>query len=227
MATETVTHTQAGLAAAAVKDAMKHLSVNIDLNKVGEREARKLMSAEHKALGYRPPPGSLAAAAQSAAAKHPNPPEAEDIDLLKKAAVADASKVSQERGAWRFHQRDCCSRWFKHGRTNAKLIMSEEHKALGFRPPPGSLAADAQSAAAKHPDAAGVDAAKLKEAALMDAARIAEQRDLAIPVRSNSLDKKQTKVVQSIEQKVLSSDASLKDTLASNAQSANDSTTIE
>ena len=28
--------------------------------------------------------------------------------------------------------------------------MSEEHKALGYRPPPGSLAAQAQSAAAKH-----------------------------------------------------------------------------
>ena len=28
--------------------------------------------------------------------------------------------------------------------------MSHEHRALGFRPPPGSLAAEAQAAAAKH-----------------------------------------------------------------------------
>lgn len=33
-------------------------------------EARKLMSHEHRALGFRPPPGSLAAEAQAAAAKH-------------------------------------------------------------------------------------------------------------------------------------------------------------
>ena len=34
-------------------------------------EARKIMSAEHKALGFRPPHGSLAAEAQAAAARHP------------------------------------------------------------------------------------------------------------------------------------------------------------
>lgn len=32
--------------------------------------------------------------------------------------------------------------------------MSHEHRALGFRPPPGSLAAEAQTAAAKHLEAA-------------------------------------------------------------------------
>lgn len=42
----------------------------IDLSFISLKEARKLMSAEHKALGYRPPPGSLAAQAQSAADKH-------------------------------------------------------------------------------------------------------------------------------------------------------------
>lgn len=51
--------------------------------------------------------------------------------------------------------------------------MSEEHKALGYRPPPGSLAAEAQSAAAKHPNArAGVDPTILAKAALEDAKRI-------------------------------------------------------
>ena len=32
---------------------------------------------------------------------------------------------------------------------DARKLMSHEHKALGFRPPPGSLAAEAQAAAAK------------------------------------------------------------------------------
>lgn len=53
--------------------------------------------------------------------------------------------------------------------------MSEEHKALGFRPPHGSLAAEAQAAAAKHPEVTGVtplNPEKLKEAARLDAARI-------------------------------------------------------
>lgn len=66
MATETMTHSQASLTTAAVEDAMTvayvpPLSVlishdtelgcsagSVDLEKVGEREARKLMSAEHK-----------------------------------------------------------------------------------------------------------------------------------------------------------------------------------
>lgn len=33
--------------------------------------------------------------------------------------------------------------------------MSHEHRALGFRPPPGSLAAEAQAAASKHAESAG------------------------------------------------------------------------
>ena len=53
--------------------------------------------------------------------------------------------------------------------------MSEEHKALGFRPPHGSLAAEAQAAAAKHPEVTGVQKPtleKLKAAARLDATRI-------------------------------------------------------
>lgn len=53
--------------------------------------------------------------------------------------------------------------------------MSEEHKALGYRPPPGSLAADAQAAAAKRPEfkEQTLDPHLLTIAALKDAARIA------------------------------------------------------
>lgn len=38
---------------------------------------------------------------------------------------------------------------------DARKLMSHEHRALGFRPPPGSLAAEAQAAAAKHAEGNG------------------------------------------------------------------------
>lgn len=56
------------------------------------------MSAEHKALGYRPPPGSLAAEAQAEAAKHPQTSASIGEELLAKAAVEDANKIKNERG---------------------------------------------------------------------------------------------------------------------------------
>lgn len=57
--------------------------------------------------------------------------------------------------------------------------MSEEHKALGYRPPPGSLAAEAQAAAAKHPDLppCGISAEQIRLAALADAERIKRERE--------------------------------------------------
>ena len=55
--------------------------------------------------------------------------------------------------------------------------MSEEHRALGYRPPHGSLAATAQSEAAKHPDSSsGADPATLAQAALQDAKKIEAER---------------------------------------------------
>ena len=55
--------------------------------------------------------------------------------------------------------------------------MSAEHQALGYRPPPGSLAAEAQKAAAKHPEATlNVDPIELRQAAQTDAARIEAER---------------------------------------------------
>lgn len=56
------------------------------------------MSYEHRALGYRPPPGSIAAEAQAAAAKH----AASDTsvsntalsnDILREVANRDAEKI--------------------------------------------------------------------------------------------------------------------------------------
>ena len=65
--------------------------------------------------------------------------------------------------------------------------MSLEHKALGYRPPPGSLASEAQAAASKHPDvqSADVDATQLREAALNDAARIENERGQAAPPKAS------------------------------------------
>ena len=60
------------------------------------------MSVEHKAFGYRPPPGSLVSEAQAVAAKHPNPPHPQlqvDGELLKKAALEVAAKIERERGS--------------------------------------------------------------------------------------------------------------------------------
>ena len=60
--------------------------------------------------------------------------------------------------------------------------MSHEHRALGFRPPPGSLAAEAQSAAARHPEGDGthLDDGALRDIAIRDAERIKADRELNI-----------------------------------------------
>ncbi|KAI0632809.1 hypothetical protein C8Q77DRAFT_1059366 [Trametes polyzona] len=147
-------------------------STAIDLNSVGEAEARKLMSDEHKALGYRPPPGSLAAEAQSAAAKHPDASANVDPTVLAKAALEDATHIASDNGGTQGN-----IDVHNVGQAEARKLMSEEHRALGYRPPPGSLAATAQAAAAKHPDAsAGVDPATLAQAALEDAKKVASER---------------------------------------------------
>ncbi|KAI0656242.1 hypothetical protein C8Q70DRAFT_1056806 [Cubamyces menziesii] len=147
-------------------------STVVDLNAVGEAEARKLMSDEHKALGYRPPPGSLAAEAQSAAAKHPDASSGNDSTILARAALEDAIHIASENGG-------AANLDVNHvGEAEARKLMSEEHRALGYRPPADSLAAAAQAAAAKHPDAsAGVDQATLARAALEDAEKISTERD--------------------------------------------------
>jgi hypothetical protein len=148
------------------------------------------MSAEHKALGYRPPPGSLAAEAQAAAAKHPDAHAELPAAVLRDAAVEDAARIAAERtpagagagagaGALAGTGPDAPAAHAgidleKVGEADARTLMSAEHKALGYRPPPGSLAAEAQAAAAKHPEAhADVPADVLREAAREDAARIA------------------------------------------------------
>ncbi|KAL0577622.1 hypothetical protein V5O48_004383, partial [Marasmius crinis-equi] len=91
--------TAATLTEIAVQDAANKIIGSINLDNIGEAEARKIMSVEHKALGYRPPPGSLASEAQAAAAKHPHPDAGVDGELLKQAALEDAAKIEKERGS--------------------------------------------------------------------------------------------------------------------------------
>ena len=57
------------------------------------------MSAEQKAIGYRPPAGSLAAEAQAAAAKNPQAAPSISIpeEQLTKAALEDAERIKKER----------------------------------------------------------------------------------------------------------------------------------
>ncbi|KIP09401.1 hypothetical protein PHLGIDRAFT_126295 [Phlebiopsis gigantea 11061_1 CR5-6] len=212
-----------------------HYAPRIDLKNISDAEARKLMSLEHKALGYRPPPGSLAAEAQAEAAKHPQAGAQISEEAMRLAALADAEKIKQERSkagvavgeaearkalghrpppgslaaqvqaaAARHPQgatsvpaaiRDLQRAALEDaaasgppspaveidlefiGEAEARKLMSEEHKALGYRPPPGSLAAAAQAAAAKHPNAStGIEPAKLAKAALKDAKKIETER---------------------------------------------------
>jgi len=169
----------------------------LDLNTIGEADARKLMSKEHKALGYRPPPGSIAAQAQAAAAKHPQSLTRADSDILTLAALDDAARISMK-PASRLHQGvDLDS----IGEAEARKLVSIEHRALGYNPPRGSLAAEAQRAAAKHPegksgkeaegkaDAASakkLDEATLIKAALDDAVDIEERNALARSLSPNA-----------------------------------------
>lgn len=123
-------------------------------------DARKLISEEHKALGYRPPPGSLASQAQALVARHETS-HAEDHSLtldeeqIRKAALLDAERIKKDRestlldlnsvgeGTYNRPLRPS-SLWGAYIQiAEANKLVSDEHKALGYRPPPSSLAAEA------------------------------------------------------------------------------------
>ncbi|OCH88929.1 hypothetical protein OBBRIDRAFT_794740 [Obba rivulosa] len=200
----------------------------LDLNALGKAEARKIMSEEHKVLGFRPPHGSIAAEAQAAAAKHPegnphvSPP---DPLTLKQVAWEDAQRILGERQntdetetnehtGRKKSSRARSDTPPEHGvnlstisATEARSLMSHEHRALGFRPPPGSLAAEAQAAAARHPEGDGtiVDEELLKEVAVRDAARIKADRELNLvgEVNASTLGRAGAKRVIAVEERVL------------------------
>ncbi|THH17974.1 hypothetical protein EUX98_g9031 [Antrodiella citrinella] len=180
---------------------------SIDLTKVGEAEARRLMSEEHKALGHRPPPGSLAAQAQAAAAKHSkgNGIGHTATSDLQPATVEDAAKIENVTAVLAGIDLKFI------GDVEARKIMSEEHKALGYRPPPGSLAAEAQAAAAKHPhSSAGLDPTLLTKAAIADAKKIESTRRSSggsasseRPLNLKTITAEEALQLQSEEQKIL------------------------
>jgi hypothetical protein len=65
----------------------------INLDKVGAKDASMLVFKDHKALGYRPPSGSLAAQARRFAAKHPDVSVGLNPVALRDAARADAENI--------------------------------------------------------------------------------------------------------------------------------------
>lgn len=151
---------------------MSGLNVNkIDLDKISAAEASKLMSEEHKNLGFRPPASSLASEAQSAAAKHATGNLAKhDIGTLEGAAREDAARVARERAGVESEGLNIQSL----SEDQVRQLMSEEHKELGYRPPPGSLASEAQSEVRKKQR--DVDYEAIHEAAVRDARRIQRER---------------------------------------------------
>ncbi|KAI0632819.1 hypothetical protein C8Q77DRAFT_1119916 [Trametes polyzona] len=201
-------------------------TASIDLDSIGEAEARRIVSEEHRALGYRPPDGPLAAQAQAAAARHPKgsliPPNEK---ALVEAAEADAIRVAGEQGGQPTYSMQHITvpgqtRLLSAaetvridirgvGKDEANRIMSEEHSELGYRPPAGSLAAEAQSAAVHHPQGEpGVphpDTITLVEAAREDAQRVAAERepDTVPSINIHTITKEEAQLLESLEHKFL------------------------
>ncbi|RPD76975.1 hypothetical protein L226DRAFT_532983 [Lentinus tigrinus ALCF2SS1-7] len=228
-------------------------AAGIDIEAVSMAEARKIMSEEHKILGFRPPHGSFAAEVQSMAAKHPDgkPGAAVDTGKLKEIAREDALRILAERKTSTGADKDALpvvgtkttngngvhTAPARHSPPNpgvnlntisaadARVLMSHEHKALGFRPPPGSLAAEAQSAAARHPEGDGThfDDDTLRDIAFRDAERIKADRELNMigEINVSAVGKEGASEVQSAEDKALGHSAP-SGSLAAEAQSAGD-----
>ncbi|KAI0651326.1 hypothetical protein C8Q79DRAFT_27399 [Trametes meyenii] len=228
-------------------------AAGIDLEAVSMAEARKIMSEEHKILGFRPPQGSFAAEVQSLAAKNPEGKpgaSAPDTSKLKEIAREDALRILAERKTSTGADKDALPASAKQANgsdkhvtparhsppipgvnlnkisaTDARVLMSHEHRALGFRPPPGSLAAEAQSAAAKHPEGDGTQLADaiLREIALRDAERIKADRELALVGQApvSAVDKAAAAAIASTEARALGHPPPA-GSLAATAQSAAD-----
>ncbi|TBU52546.1 hypothetical protein BD310DRAFT_952655 [Dichomitus squalens] len=236
-------------------------AAGIDLDAVSMAEARKVMSEEHKILGFRPPHGSFAAEVQSVAAKHPDRKPgagpAVDTSKLKEIAREDALRILAERksspgtdtavlptssngaktpahGADAKHAAPARHSPPEPGldldkisATDARVLMSHEHRALGFRPPPGSLAAEAQAAAARHPDGDGthLDDGALRAIAVRDAERIKADRELALvgdpAVNISAVDKDAAREIVRAEAGALGHRPP-RGSLAAEAQSAGD-----
>ncbi|KAH9856286.1 hypothetical protein C2E23DRAFT_901017 [Lenzites betulinus] len=241
-------------ASSAASDLAK--AIGIDLEAVSMAEARKVMSEEHKILGFRPPAGSFAAEVQSIAAKHPDgKPGASlpDTSKLKEIAREDALRILAERKSTNGAGADANADGGASAKTggaekpavlpakvsppnpgvnldkisasDARILMSHEHRALGFRPPPGSLAAEAQSAAARNPEGDGthLDDDTLRAIALRDAERIKADREVNLvgEVNVSAVSKEAAATIASIEARALGHPPP-SGSLAAEAQSAAD-----
>ncbi len=130
------------------------LKSDVDAYAHSPAEARKLMSEEHRALEYRPPPGSRAATAQAAVAKHPDANAGVDPAILAQAALEDAKRIAAGRSSNDSASSHCSAsspdptvqlNLDTISAPEARTLQSGEHKLLGHRPPAGSAAAKAQS----------------------------------------------------------------------------------
>ncbi|KAL0257259.1 hypothetical protein SLS55_008069 [Diplodia seriata] len=103
-------------------------------------DAARVQSAEHKALGFRPPPGSAAAQVQSMSDK---------VEILHKTVDAAQKKLDEDPASITA--------------DDAKKVLSAEHKVLGHLPPKDSISATMQRAAAANDNPAqeGVSFEKL------------------------------------------------------------------
>ncbi|KAI0695290.1 hypothetical protein C8T65DRAFT_815119 [Cerioporus squamosus] len=200
-------------------------TASVDLDSIGEAEARTLVSAEHRALGYRPPEGSLAAQAQAAAAHHPEgsliPPNEK---ALVEAAEADSVRIAGELGGQPTYKMQHISVPAKArlqsaaetlgmdlrgvGEVEARQIMSEETSELGYRPPAGSLAAEAQSAArfhpqgepgVEHPDPTTLISARVKTLSVVSQ----REQDTVAGINLHTITKPEAQLLESLEHKLL------------------------
>ncbi|THH29313.1 hypothetical protein EUX98_g4881 [Antrodiella citrinella] len=187
-------------AAPQMKNASKHAKEGADevakrldiiWDSIGQSEARKIMSEQHKLLAFRPPGDSLAAHAQLAAAKHPVSSDPMPVDILKRVAKVDAERILAQRNPTTADRQSPLLEIDVNMITkgDARLLMSFQHHALGYRPPPDSLAAKAQ-ASIQRKSSSGSAAAEeqpieetlLREAAYRDASRLNAQL-LAVRLR--------------------------------------------
>ncbi|KAH8101305.1 hypothetical protein BXZ70DRAFT_1007681 [Cristinia sonorae] len=160
---------------------------------IGQEEARKIMSEQHKTLGFRPPPDSLAAFAQLVATNHPIVVAPVALEVLRSAVKLDSERILLQRRSEKTAPVASTSNLEQNSiapvpmvvdintmnNADVRLLMSFTHRALGYRPPPGSLAANAQASVQQRSQknlsgkqSPTLPESVLKEAASRDADRI-------------------------------------------------------
>ncbi|KAI0772481.1 hypothetical protein BD413DRAFT_492553 [Trametes elegans] len=123
-------------------------TVGIDLRGIGTDEAQQLIAEEQSELGYRPPAGSLAAKAQSAAShgepgvQHPDPitlieVAREDAQRVAALLVLNVNRIPCRASTCilsRSRRRSCSSLWSISYSELAAFLYSDEHRTMGFEP---------------------------------------------------------------------------------------------